>query len=126
MAKKIALSRVLICDDSFETRTALKTLFSVEGFDVIEAQDGLIGEELAKKHHPDLIIMDIIMPRQDGITTIRKLKENSQTKDIPIIIITGKAGVTQLLGEEAELVEAVFEKPFPLKELRKKIEEIFQ
>jgi len=61
---------------------------------VIEAQDGLIGEELAKKHHPDLIIMDIIMPRQDGITTIRKLKENSQTKDIPIIIITGKAGVS--------------------------------
>ncbi|MCD6413741.1 MAG: response regulator [Elusimicrobia bacterium] len=125
MAKKIAVSKILICDDSEQTRIMLRSVFSNEGFVVLEAKDGEMAQEMAEKHKPDLIIMDIVMPKQDGITTIKNLKAGADTHDIPIIVITGKSAITELLEDERENIEAVFEKPFPLRVLREKVSKIF-
>ncbi len=125
MAKKIAVSKILVCDDSKQTRIMLRSVFSNDGFVVLEAKDGKMGQEMAEKHLPDLIIMDIVMPKQDGITTIKNLKSNPKTRDIPIIVITGKSAITELLPSERDSVEAVFEKPFPLKVLKEKVEKLF-
>ncbi|PIV18060.1 MAG: hypothetical protein COZ15_05455 [Elusimicrobia bacterium CG_4_10_14_3_um_filter_49_12_50_7] len=125
MAKKIAVKTVLVCDDSTEIRMLLKSVLSNEGFAVLEAENGLVGQELAEAHIPDLIILDMIMPGQEGITTIGKLAGNPETAEIPIIIMTGKTAITKLIGAGASQVKAVFEKPFFMKDLRAKIAEIF-
>ena len=125
MAKKIEVKTVLICDDSSETRMLLKSVLTNDGFAVLEAENGLIAQELAVAHLPDLIIMDVVMPGQDGVTTIGKLAANTATSSIPIIIMTGKTAITKLLDKESNQVAAVFEKPFFMKDLRAKIAEIF-
>ena len=125
MAKKIAVNEILICDDSPQTRLLLKTVFSTEGFFVLEAEDGVSAQELAEKHIPDLIIMDVVMPGQDGITTIKNLHSNAVTSNIPIIVITGKPSIIKLLGEAESQIVSVIEKPFPLKTVKEKVAEIF-
>jgi len=125
MAKKIAVKTILICDDSPETRMLLKSVLTNDSLAVLEAENGLIAQELAEAHIPDLIIMDVVMPGQDGITTIGKLAANQETSHIPVIIMTGKTAITKLIDKGARQVKAIFEKPFFMKDLRGKIAEIF-
>lgn len=125
MARKISVKTVLICDDSPEIRMVLKSVLTNDGFAVLEAENGLVGQALAEAHIPDLIIMDVVMPGQDGITTIGKLAGNQETAGIPVIIMTGKTAITKLIGEGSSQVKAIFEKPFFMKDLRAKIAEIF-
>ncbi len=125
MAKKIAVKTILICDDSPETRMLLKSVLTSDGFAVLEAENGLIAQELAEAHIPDLIIMDVVMPGQDGITTIGKLAANRETSNIPVIIMTGKTAITKLIDAGSHQVKSIFEKPFFMKDLRAKITEIF-
>ncbi|MFH1957457.1 MAG: response regulator [bacterium] len=124
MAKKIPVTEILICDDSFETRMLLKTILTKEGFTVTEATDGIMAQELAAARQPDLIIMDLVMPRQDGLTTLKKLKSDPETQDIPVIIISGKSAVTGVLEENKKLISAILEKPFHVKDIKQKVAEI--
>ena len=126
MAHKIAVPTILVCDDSSETRLLLQTIFTSEGYAVFEAKDGLAAEETAISLQPDLIIIDVVMPRQDGITTIRQLKNNEKTAHIPVIVISGKASLTQLLSKEDQNIATVFKKPFHLNELKEKVAEILK
>lgn len=125
MAKKIPLTKILICDDSFETRMLLKTVLANEGFVVLEAMNGIMAQEIAEEYQPELIIMDLIMPEQDGITTLKKLKSNQKTQDIPVIIISGKSAITGVLEENKKLIKAILEKPFHIKDIKQKVAEIF-
>lgn len=125
MAKKIPLTKILICDDSFETRMLLKTVLANEGFVVLEAMNGIMAQEIAEEYQPELIIMDLIMPEQDGITTLKKLKSNQKTQDIPVIIISGKSAITDVLEENKNLIKAILEKPFHIKDIKQKVAEIF-
>jgi CheY-like chemotaxis protein len=61
------------------------------GFETLEAEDGLIGLELAKQHHPDLIISDVVMQNLNGFLMLETLKEFPETADIPIIMMTIEA-----------------------------------
>ena len=63
----------------------LRSLLKNEGYEVIEAEDGKSGVELAKKEDPDVILMDLTMPLMDGLKACRLLKEDEKTKNIPII-----------------------------------------
>jgi len=125
MAKKIPVTEILICDDSFETRMLLKTVLTKEGFAVSEAPDGIKAQEIAAESHPDLIIMDLVMPVQDGLTTLKKLKSDPVTQDIPVIIISGKSAITGVLEENKKLISAILEKPFHVKDIKQKVAEIF-
>ncbi|MBU3955381.1 response regulator [bacterium] len=125
MAKKLAVKTILVCDDSPETRLLLKSVLTNDGFAVLEAENGLVAQALAEAHIPNLIIMDVVMPGQDGITTIVKLAANPETSGIPIIIMTGKTAITKLIDHDSLQVKAIFEKPFFMKDLRAKIAEIF-
>ncbi|MEA2082430.1 MAG: response regulator [Elusimicrobiota bacterium] len=124
MAKRIAIKTVLVCDDSPPTRTLLRSVLTNDGFSVLEAENGLVAQELAETHIPDLIIMDVVMPGQDGITTIGKLSAKPETSNIPVIVMTGKTAITKLIDRGAGQVRGIFEKPFFMKDLRAKIAEI--
>jgi two-component system alkaline phosphatase synthesis response regulator PhoP len=79
--------RMLIVDDEQENRDALTAIFAEE-FEIHTAQDGLEAIERANAVHPDLILLDIRMPRMDGFQACLKLRQGEQTRNVPIIFLT--------------------------------------
>src|SRR3989344_7077543 len=76
-------------EDDASLRNVLHDKFSLEGFSVLEAKDGEEGLTIALREHPDLILLDIVMPKMDGLTMMKKLREaNEWGKHVPIILLT--------------------------------------
>ncbi|MGD8985078.1 MAG: response regulator [Desulfobacteraceae bacterium] len=127
MAKK----RVLVVDDELDMRTFITTLLETSGFKPLSAQDGTEGLMLARKHHPSLVILDIMMPRESGITMYRALRNEPGLKDIPVIMLSALAKKTFLhsqsvldayKGEKIPEPQAYIEKPPEPDELLEAIE----
>ena len=80
---------VLIAEDSHDTRIMLKRAFELKGYSVLEAEDGSEALELAKRHHPNLLVVDLNMPVVDGLETIKKVRDQEPPGEhIPIVAIT--------------------------------------
>jgi CheY-like chemotaxis protein len=79
---------ILIAEDHHDSREALGALLEAFGFKVLLAVDGLQAVELARRDHPDLILMDVMMPALDGLEATRRLRGFPDTRDIPIITLT--------------------------------------
>jgi DNA-binding response OmpR family regulator len=84
MDKKI----ILIIEDEAPLRKALYDKLEFEGFSALEAKDGEEGLKVALENHPDLILLDIIMPKMDGFILLDKLRQDPWGKDAPVIILT--------------------------------------
>lgn len=81
--------KILIIEDEKPMLKVLVDKFNREGFHVFEAKDGAEGLKVALKQRPDIILLDLIMPKMDGITMMRKLREeNEWARNVPIIILT--------------------------------------
>jgi CheY-like chemotaxis protein len=80
--------QILIVDDSDTSLQVLRRHLQDEPFDVLTAKDGAAGVRLARERRPDLILMDLIMPRLDGLNAVRELKRTLDTRDIPVIMVT--------------------------------------
>ena len=80
---------ILTVDDENRVLELIKDILSVNGYSVIMASSGKEAITKAKKHGPDLIIMDIMMPDLDGAKVVKLLKEDSKTGDIPILFLSG-------------------------------------
>ncbi len=80
--------KVLVVDDSRTVVHGLRGVLEQDGYYVMEAYDGMTAIELAKAHQPDLILMDVIMPGLNGFQATRKIRKDSATHSIPIIIIS--------------------------------------
>ena len=77
--------KILIVDDDPDVILFTSTVLQDNGYATIEAQNGLEGLEIAKKEHPDLILLDLMMPVKSGISLLSDLKSDQQLKKIPII-----------------------------------------
>ena len=86
MADKKA--KVLIVDDDAFLSGIYATKLDIEGFEVVAARDGEEGVKAAMKEMPDLILMDVLMPKLDGFEALKKIKEDPVTKNIPVIMLT--------------------------------------
>jgi two-component system response regulator MprA len=76
-------------EDEASLRNALRDKFTLEGFSVLEAKNGEEGLDVALREHPNIILLDIIMPKMDGLTMMKKLREADEWgKKVPIIILT--------------------------------------
>jgi CheY-like chemotaxis protein len=80
--------KILIVDDDQFITSIYQTKFESEGFAVVTALNGLEGIEVAKAQMPDLILLDILMPKLDGFEALARLKKDPQTKDIPVLMLT--------------------------------------
>ena len=80
---------VLIVDDSADTREIYATSLRHSGFAVVTASDGELGVHAAVAHRPDVVVMDLSMPRLDGLDATRFLKRHRRTRRIPVIMLTG-------------------------------------
>ena len=82
------MSKVLVVDDEELFRIMISEILSAEGFEVIVAEDGEEAIEIASASFPDLILMDMNMPKMTGFQAIRTLKEKDETKNTPIVAVT--------------------------------------
>lgn len=80
--------KVLIVDDDAFLSGIYATKLELEGFMVASARDGEEGLKLAPKEKPDLILLDVLMPKLDGFEVLKRLKADPETKDIPVIMLT--------------------------------------
>ena len=83
--------RILYVEDNFQNKRLVRKILSARGFEVIEADDGLTGVEIASKELPDLILMDISLPGIDGVEATQRIKAFDSTTKIPVIALTANA-----------------------------------
>ncbi len=113
---------ILIVDDEQDIRTYLKTLFTKEGYSILTARDGEEALSVARESHPDLIFVDIMMPKRTGIMLYRRLKKDPDLETVPVVILTGLSQYRTFFAQDFEGVrppEAFVEKPPHREELVK-------
>ncbi|MDO8265061.1 MAG: response regulator [Candidatus Parcubacteria bacterium] len=119
--------KILFIEDETALQKTLGEVLIQEGYEVISALDGETGMELAETKNPDLILLDLILPKLNGFEVLEKLKENPATKNIPVIILTNlekmeDIGKAMELGAKSYLVKS----NYSLEEVLKKIKEIIE
>ncbi|MCK4349838.1 MAG: response regulator [Candidatus Krumholzibacteria bacterium] len=104
--------KILVVDDEINITQILQFSIGAEGYDVITAQNGEEAIDKARREQPDLIILDIMMPRIDGYEACRILKANPLTKNIPVVLLTAKGqDIDKRLGQEVGAIDYIV-KPF--------------
>jgi CheY-like chemotaxis protein len=105
--------RVLIIDDEQDMRVYLEALFRKAGFETETAANGEEGVWLAEAHQPDLITLDVLMPKKSGVKAYRGLRTSDKTKSIPIVVLTGLTRLDDFFGDLENLPrpDALVEKP---------------
>ncbi len=91
--------RILLADDDAAIRNMYRERILAEGHEVIEVQDGEAAIEAAKKEKPDLILLDIMMPKVNGLDVLAIVKREPETRDIPVIILTALASEVDKVRE---------------------------
>ena len=79
---------ILIIEDNSTLRQRVKDRLEEEGFNVLESDNGRDGLAVALDKHPDLILLDIVMPQMDGLTVLKKLRQDEWGKSVPVIVLT--------------------------------------
>ena len=87
---------ILIAEDHFDSREALRALLEAFGYEVIEAMNGYQAVEAARSKRPGLILMDVMMPVMDGFEAIRQIRQVPETSTVPIIAVTAMDGAREL------------------------------
>ncbi len=109
--------RILIVEDEADIRELIAFNLEREGFETITAEDGVQGIELARAHKPDIILLDVMMPKKDGFQVCRELERDAHTAHIPIIMLTARGEeVDRIVGLELGADDYVV-KPFSVREL---------
>ena len=83
--------RILLADDSLTTLTMHRMILAGAGYELLTAKDGQEAVEVATSQRPDLILMDVVMPRKTGFEAVRVLRNQAETKSIPVIMVTTRA-----------------------------------
>lgn len=118
--------RILVIDDEPDVLLLCRVNLEFAGHEVVDATDTYRGMELAAKQQPDIIVLDVMLPKRDGLSMLRELRENPKTEDIPVVLLTAKTqGADQFMGFQAGADEYVT-KPFSPAVLTKTVETVFR
>jgi len=106
------MPKILIVDDETEFIRVVQVRLEANGYEVITANDGEEGLEKAESEHPDLILLDIVMPKMNGYSMLKEVRKNEKIKDISVILCSGKIMIN--LDEDIVKAEAdaYLAKPF--------------
>lgn len=111
--------KILVIDDEPQLLAVLKTRLESNNYEVITAVDGNDGIEKLLKELPDLILLDIKMPKKDGYTFVKEMRANRNVKDTPVIILTARDKMKDLFAMEG--INEYIVKPFKSEELLESI-----
>lgn len=109
--------RILVVDDEVAIVRMLKDRLESAGFEVLTAYDGAQAVEVARQERPDLIIMDVTMPRMDGLTAAKQLRSDPTTAHIPIVMLTARGQESDEQAGYAAGAVCYFTKPFSPRQL---------
>ena len=112
-----ARKRVLVVDDNVDIVRVIERILTKEGYAVETAHDGEAGLEAARKSQPDLMLLDVMMPKIDGLDVCRALKSNPETSGIMIILVTGRGSLGHLVEGLEAGADDYIPKPFHIPEL---------
>ena len=102
---------ILVVEDNERNRKLVRTILKFRGFEVIECEDGEPSLELARKHRPALVLMDIELPTMDGITALRRLRADPETAAIPVVAVTASVTPSEREKVAAAGFNAYLSKP---------------
>lgn len=118
--------RILIIEDEKQIVEALKLRLEANGYDILTAADGADGLLLARQKKPDLIILDVLLPKMNGYKVCRMLKFDENYKSIPIIMLTAKVLPGDIEQGLQSGANAYLTKPFKAEELLEKIKSLLK
>ncbi len=125
--------KILVVDDDPDIREVSINVLEENGYSPIEAEDGLEGMNKIKKEKPDLLILDVMMPKQTGVRLFREVKADSSLKKLPVIIVSGVSQnaflrsqkvLTEFGGEEVPEPDAYLEKPIDPETLAETVKKV--
>jgi twitching motility two-component system response regulator PilG len=109
--------RILVVDDSATIRRSAESMLTTAGYDVVTAENGFEALSKVAQHNPDLIFVDIMMPRLDGYQTCAIIKNNSQYRSTPVVMLTSKDGLFDQARGRVVGSDLYLTKPFTKEEL---------
>jgi len=122
------MKRILFIEDESALQKTFSDRLSQEGYQIISALDGKRGLDLAKTEKPDLILLDLILPKMNGFEVLRNLKEDEETKNIPVIVLTNLERMEDVekaieLGATTYLVKAQYSLEEVVEKIKKALTE---
>jgi len=114
--------RILCIEDEPETTNLVQLILNREGYEVLGADGGEEGLRMVKEEKPDLILLDLMMPGMDGWQVYQHLKDDEETENIPVIVVTAKVqSIDKVLGLQVAKVDDYITKPFRPEELSERV-----
>jgi CheY-like chemotaxis protein len=120
------MKKILIVDDQIEVRELVQVTLEIGDYQILTAENGQQAIEIAQAEHPDIILMDIMMPgsKVDGLEACRRLKKDPATGDITIVMLSAKGQESDLHAGKAAGADDYFSKPFSPIALIEKVEQV--
>lgn len=116
--------RILLIDDHQTVFRLLEAIVRIKGYQLLYAESGQQGIVMARQEHPDMILLDVMMPDIDGFKVCQYLKENEGTKDIPVMFLTARGAESDLETGRKAGADGFMTKPFQTIDVLKKIEQL--
>lgn len=111
------MARILVVDDELDIVETIRFVLEAKGHEVLEANDGMEGLERARQSNPDLILLDVMMPKLDGYKVCRMLKFDDQYRNIPVVLLTARTGPKDVSTGEEVGADEYLTKPFDVEEV---------
>ena len=118
--------RILFIEDDLDIKKLITEHLKYHGFEVLEAEDGIEGYDKALLYCPDLILLDLLLPKIDGLTLCQSLKSDTRTSNIPTLMITALEEIKYKLKDFGPVADDYIEKPFNLEELIERIKSLLK
>jgi DNA-binding response OmpR family regulator len=125
-SRGVSKGRVLIAEDEDNIREILRMQLELEGYEVMQTCDGLEAVETAEREHPDVILLDVMMPRMDGYEACRLLRQSLATRHVPVIMLTAKKEHADKMAGLSGGANDYVVKPWELPELLQRIHNVLQ
>lgn len=117
---------MLVADDHPPTVTMIQEVLEAEGYDVVTAANGPECLLVVEREQPDLVVLDVIMPIMDGVQTLRVLRSNEQTKDLPVIVLSIRGKGRDISAGLSAGADLYLTKPFDLQQLVSTVKRVLE
>lgn len=120
------MPKILVVDDEEDYRHIVKLILEPEGYDIVEAKDGKDGLSVLQSEKPDLVILDVNMPKMDGFTVCKKIRKDEMFKYIPVIMLTVRNLTQEQVKGFDNGADEYLTKPFESAELVSRVKSLFK
>lgn len=119
-------ARLLLCDDEDVLRQLVRATLDAKNYAIVEARDGFEALEQARRTHPDVMLIDMMMPGRTGLELLKQVREDSELAATPVIMLSARTQKADRLAAVAAGADRYLAKPFSPRQLAKVVEEVLE